>query len=115
MSSVLFSIAFIPAIGQRLAHRLTSQPEQITLTGHVFVRSDNDPDNTPISVNAARIEIGGFSTTTDATGAYELQFWTPQRQYITIVFRIGSVTTIKTLNLPSTGNQWIRNWVFEKE
>ena len=107
----LFATVFIPAIGQRLAHRLADQPEQFTLSGRVLFDATDATDTAPVLATDARIEIGGFTTTTDATGSYQLQFWTPQRQSVTVVLRFRGTTTIKTLRLPTIGNRSTRNWV----
>ena len=109
----LFATVFFPAIGHRLAHRLGNQPEQFILAGRVSIAT-NDASDTPAKpANDVRIEIGGFYTATDAAGAYRLQFWTPQRHGVTVVLRFRNTTTIRTLRLPSTGNEWTRNWVLE--
>ena len=115
LSFALFSIVFFPALANRLANRLSHHPEQLTLSGQVFA-SASSAHAQPFSLATdARLEIGGFSTTTDAIGTYELRFWTPQRDNITVVLRFGNSTTIETLSLPSTGNRWIRNWVVSEE
>ena len=115
VSFLLFAIVFFPAIVHRLADRLTHQPEQFTLAGRVFVSSPDAAATPPALAKDVRIEIGGFATTTDAAGAYRLEFWTPQRRDITVVLRLGDTTSIRMLRLPSTGDQWTRNWILEDQ
>ena len=107
----LFATVFIPAIGQRLAHRLGDQPEKFTLSGRVLIDGADATDTVSTLATDAQIEIGGFITTTDAAGTYQLQFWTPQRRRVTVVIRSRGTTTVKTLTLPTTGNHWTRNWL----
>ena len=113
VSFVLFAIVFFPAIVHRLADRLTDQPEEFTLVGRVFVSSPDAPGTPAAPAKDVRIEIGGFATITDAAGAYRLAFWTPQRGSVTVVLRLGDTTSIRMLRLPSTGDQWTRNWTLE--
>ena len=112
-SFVLFAIVFFPAIVHRLADGLAHQPEQFTLVGRVFVSSHDASGTPPAAAKDVRIEIGGFATATDPAGAYRLEFWTPQRDSVTVVLRSGDKTSIRMLRLPSTGDQWTRNWVLE--
>ena len=111
LSFLLFAITIFPTTAQRLADRFANQPEQLTLSGRVYIRSATIEKNPSTPADSTRVEIGGFSTTTDATGSYHLSFWTSQRDNIAVVLRLGRITTVERLNLPSTGNHWTRNWV----
>ena len=109
----LFATVFFPAIGHRLAHRLSTQPERFILTGRVSIVTNDTSDTPAEPANEVRIEIGGFFAATDPAGAYRLQFWSPQRHRVTVVLRFRDTITIRTLRLPSTGHEWTRNWVLE--
>ena len=111
----LFATIFFPAIGHRLANHLTHQPEEFTLSGQVLIRANDAPATPPTAANGARVEIGGFATTTDSAGSYRVQFWTPQRDSVTVVLRFRNTITIEMLQLPSTGNHWTRDWVLEDQ
>ena len=115
VSFCLFLVAFLPSIGQRLASNLARPPARITLTGQVFVERSGDQENALTSAEAAQVEIGAFTTTTDASGSYQLEFLTPRRDDIPVVIRFQGATTVERLNLPSTGGEWTRNWVLHEE
>lgn len=115
LSFVLFATILYPKMVHRLTATLASQPEKITLIGRVLLQSGLDPCQEPRIAEAAQVQIGGFATTTDGSGAYRLAFWTSTRDRIPVLIRYGGTTTLKDLDLPATVNKWTRNWTLQEE
>jgi hypothetical protein len=75
------------------------------------VNIPNDPRATQ-GAPAVILEIGGYQTTTDLNGTYDLTFRSSQRINIPAILRRGSLVCITRIDLPNFANEDQMNFTF---
>jgi hypothetical protein len=115
VSLALFIAVLVPKFRDRLRESQPGSDGLLTLqiVGSVFEET-RGPDGTATiaPVSGAAVEIGGYGTTSDPSGAYELKFGSPTLRAIPIVFRWGNHEVIERVDFPAGGGEIEKDFIF---
>lgn len=114
ISFTLFALILLPGFRQRLRESVATAPlSTFYVSGTVFEEIQiQDGTKAARPAPGIVIEVGGSHTTSNANGAYELQFFSPSKQGVPIIFRKEEREVVDRISFPEGDNIIKKDFIF---
>ncbi len=117
-SAVLFIWNFFPNFINRIEYSWLTNfvVWDLELEGKLYRQVDSDDSQKLLQpISYARIEIGGFQTTTDLNGYFSLKFKTQKKTDIPITIYRNSIYSLFTITYPENEKKIYEDIILENE
>lgn len=116
ISAVLFLAILLPSFRQHIhdSKLISSAPYELHITGRIFEQAKGSSGEIIIRpLTGATIESGGFNTTSDLTGSYNLEFISRRLEDVPLIFRHGDREAVKRINFSNGDYKVQEDFIFK--